>query len=282
MKQYYSQHLDSEATDGVFTDMLSDIVLYGEDITTRNSDTKRLTNLAAVFTYTPLVSIRRTAWHSAIAEFEWFLSGSPYVSDLPDKVKKWWLPWADKITSRIWGNYSEQFRAFYGREGKPVDQIAYLIKAISDHPYGRRSVITTWNTADMVSSQNPITNCHGTVIQAFVKTNNTLDLTMYQRSADMVLGVPHNWIQYWAFLLYLSKQADKEPGSLTWIGGDCHVYANHVDIAKQMIDRFNNVVISSAPQLVYVGQKGDEFKASDFVLVGEYDPIIKQSAPMTV
>jgi thymidylate synthase len=232
------------------------------------------------FTRTPLIAIRRTAWKSALREFEWFMSGSNNIKDLHPSVHKWWEPWAN-LEGNIVNNYSQQFKKFHGRLDSPIiDQVEYLKESIVEHPYSRRAVITTWNTADMVSLATPITNCHGTTIQAFVEPrDNTLHLTMYQRSSDMVLGLPHNLIQYWAFLQYLAHHGGRGVGSFTWIGGDCHIYDNHVDMAKRMISE--SIEPLEEIELVY-NPTSEEFLADDFTLSAKYDPIIKESLEMTV
>ena len=261
-----------------FQDLLSDILVCGSTVTTRNSETLRSRNLMTTFDKAPLISIRRTAWKSALREFEWFMSGSNNIDDLHPSVHKWWEPWANE-DGFIHNNYSEQFRNFIGIEGT-VDQIEYLKDAVKDHPYSRRAVITTWNTADMIHHSTPITNCHGTVIQAFVEPeDNSLHLTMYQRSSDMVLGLPHNFIQYWAFLQYLAHHGKREVGTFTWIGGDCHIYDNHIDMAKKIIaadaDSIDEIELIYKPT-------SEEFKADDFTLSAKYNPLIKESLEMTV
>src|SRR5690606_26897284 len=126
--------------------------------------------------------------------------GSEDIKDLHPSVRPWWEPWAN-IEGQVLFNYSDQFRAFAGTDGRVVDQIEYLIDGIKNHPYSRRNVITTWNAADMTNPACPITNCHSTVTQAFVNPDNSLHLVTYQRSVDVICGLPHNWIQYWSFLL---------------------------------------------------------------------------------
>lgn len=270
--------------------MLKNILTNGVEIETRNSKVKRLTNLVATFNTTPLISIRKTAWKSALLEMEWFLSGSSNINDLDPKVHSWWKPWTN-AEGEIPNSYSKQFRKYnhgyvcdFFHVNPGIDQIKILIDGLNKSPYSRRNVITTWQTEDMISPITSITNCHGTVIQAFVSPGDKLSLTMYQRSADMILGLPHNWIQYWAFLLYLAKQTDKVPESFTWIGGDCHIYENAFDVAKEMYTKLNTIISheDKAPELVYSGVKGDAFKASDFTLSSEYKPLILTSPTMVV
>lgn len=268
----------------VFVDFLERILGKGSEVQTRNSKTKRLMNLKATFTKAPLVSMRRTAWRNALREMEWFLSGSINIKDLHPKVHHWWEPWADEHGD-ILNNYGSQFRSFCGTLGH-TDQIKYVIDTLKSHPYSRRNVITTWHTNDMVNPDTPITNCHGTVIQTFVEPkDNSVHMTMYQRSCDMLLGVPHNWIQYWAFLQWVSHRCNRNVGSFTWIGGDCHLYEDHFELAKEMSKeydrRFADLHRLDVPNLIYT-PTSKEFKHEDFSLDGKYDPILKKSAKMVV
>lgn len=266
--------------DTLYAMHLESILLWGDVIDSRNAKTKRQTGISVFFAKTPLVTVRRTAWKNALREFEWFLSGSSDIAHLHEKVQHWWEPWANEL-GFIQNNYSKQLRKFAGSKNKKIDQVQYMIDTLKKDPNSRRNVITTWNTTDMISPDTPITNCHGTVIQAFV-TNGELELIMYQRSADMVLGVPHNWIQYWAFIHYLAHQASLKVGKLRWIGGDCHIYPDHAEAVKEIIKESSNSLEGfEVPNLVYT-PTSDEFKANDFSLDIEYEPIIKKSLKMTV
>jgi thymidylate synthase len=267
---------------------LIDEALKGAYIKTRNSNTFRVRNFQTTFETTPLICARRTAWKSALREMEWFLSGSNNINDLHPSVHKWWKPWANE-SGFIHNNYGKQLRSFDGAGFGPVkvhnsvDQIQYMIDTLKNNPHSRRNVITTWHTHDMVSPNTPITNCHGTVIQAFVE-NGELHITMYQRSADIVLGLPHNWIQYWAFMMWMSVRTGLCAGTLTWIGGDCHIYEDHSELAGHI----SNVVFDYpnygkiVPVDLYYIPTSKEFKADDFSLSGDYNPVIKKSPKMIV
>lgn len=270
----------SNPVDDLFTHSLMNILHNGAVVDTRNGKTIRLINLSFSFTATPLVTVRRTAWKNALREFEWFMSGSSNIKDLHEKVRHWWEPWADK-KGLIRNNYSKQFRRFKGDEGT-IDQVQYMINNLKKDPNSRRNAITTWNTADMASPNTPITNCHGSLIQAFVGADNQVDLAMHQRSADMALGVPHNFIQYWAFMIWLAHKSGRKPGSLFWFGGDCHIYNDHIDMVKKMRKQVEKKRYTyEIPNLVYT-PTSEEFKADDFTLDIRYKPIIKESLKMTV
>lgn len=260
-----------------YASVLRTILTFGKEIQSRNAKTIRDVGLRCKFSTSPLVSVRRTAWKSALREMEWFLSGSNNINDLHESVQKWWKPWADK-DGLIEHNYSKQFRQFHGQDGH-MDQIDFVIKTLKNKPFSRRNVITTWNSSDMISA--PITNCHGTVIQFFVDPDKSLHMLMYQRSCDMIVGVPHNWIQYWAFLQYLASVTDLHVGTFQWIGGDCHIYEEHVDLAREIVDKIFKGKDTYTPELVY-NSTGDEFKSTDFSLDGKYEPLIRKSARMVV
>lgn len=274
-----------------YIQMIGKILHAGVEVDTRNSITKRIPAMSAEFNRTPLITVRRTAWKNALREFEWFMSGSNDINQLHPKVHHWWAPWAND-EGFIKRNYGEQFRNFYGRpkshtEPRPpiIDQIEYLMEGIKNHPFSRRNVITTWNTRDMAYLDTPITNCHGTVIQAFVNPkNNELSISMYQRSSDMILGVPHNWIQYWAFLLYLAHHCNRKVGKLHWIGGDCHVYKDHYKVAEELRVTAKDVSLLNTgdlPELVY-NASGDDFKADDFEIINNQEPLVKTKVRMVV
>lgn len=233
-------------TDRKYADLIHDVFTFGERVPSRQGGTTVSANtLFMTFASTPLVMLRRTAWKNALREWEWFMQGTDRVDRLHDKVRHWWNPWGEKHGGRVKYNYGMQFRhahgwheaneAFEGRVAKGFDQIEALVTGIREHPYGRRHVLTTWNASDMASKECPITNCHGTVVQ-FFRSESRLDMTMYQRSCDMILGVPHNWVQYWAFLLWVCGRVDAQPGRFKWIGGDCHIYEEHVDVARRICD----------------------------------------------
>lgn len=255
---------------------------------TRNANRTRLFMSQHVFTSTPLVSLRKTAWKTALREMEWFLSGSTRLEDAHPSVRKWWEVYSSKYmdgNSYVVFNYGQQFRASEGIMESEFDQLKYLLDGIREHPFSTRNVITLWNTADMANPECPITNCHGTVIQAFVDDKMRLSLSMYQRSADLICGVPHNWIQYWAFLLYLAHHTGFAVGNLHWVGGDTHIYECHEEIAGRMA----NLPLDSikTPQMVYtpnpVEWKNGQvppFWADDFYLDGEYAPLLTDSVEM--
>lgn len=269
-------------TDQKFLDLVETVLIKGHYMDTRNARVVRSTNHMVTFDSTPLVGLRRTAWKNALREWEWFMSGSNTIDDLHPSVHPWWEEWASDYGA-IYGNYGRQLRLAEGLnewdEPDSIDQIQYLIDGIHSNPSSRRLVATTWHAYDMTRTYTPITNCHGTVIQFFVQPDNKLDMTMYQRSADLMLGVPHNWIQYWAFLQYMAHVTGKLVGSFTWIGGDVHVYNSHIEMAYKMLKYDQE--LPRVPQMEYYPTSAN-FQADDFVLDAEYEPVFKDRLKMEI
>lgn len=247
--------------------------LQGEKVLTRNSWSYRSLIERYEFTSTPLIGLRKTAWRNCLREWEWFMTGSNRIDKLHPSVQHWWKPWANKVGA-IPFNYSRQFRHWNGT----FDQLETLVYGLRNHPYSRRLVMTTWCSDEMVHPDCPITNCHGTIIQAFIEQGK-LSLYTYQRSADVIVGIPHNWFQYWSFLLWLCARTDRQPNRLVWEGGDCHVYESYKDLAKRIINSIEKV--KPTPQLVY-GSTNEKYLADDFRLDREYLPIINEKAEMIV
>lgn len=259
--------------DHIYTHLIREISTRGELIAGRNGTTKRLFDLPTVeFPHTPLITTRKTAWKKAIREMEWFLSGNPRC---PDELLDWWQ---EQLSSdgRYYGGYGDQLRNFYG-DDEFFDQISDLIDGIKSHPFSRRHVITTWNPVEMANitelNDNPKTptTCHTTIAQFFVSPPGLLSLRSYQRSADMLLGVPHNWIQSWALLLWVAEQTNTVPHKMLWTFGDAHIYQEPSHL--ETVDKILSINCDSKPcrpiRLCYTGKPDSEFKASDFEIVGE-------------
>jgi thymidylate synthase len=161
-----------------------------------------------------------------------------------------------------------------------IDQVDRCINLLKTDPYSRRNIMTTWVPQHVHAGLINPTNCHGSLIMANVSpSTNEIHLTMVQRSADMVLGVPHNFIQYWAFLQYLAYQSGRKVGSFSWFGNDCHIYKDHYDMVDKIVDQYPYV--KPTPNLIYK-PSSSEFKADDFSLDTNYEPLIKESLKMTV
>lgn len=268
-------------TDYIYQGLIQDILYRGEIITSRNGTVKRCFDLPTItFESTPLVTVRKTAWKKALREMEWFLSGN---NTCPDELLDWWDGQLNKHDRYI-GGYTDQLCSFVTEDGI-FDQISHLIHGIKHHPFSRRHVITTWNPADMhkitrlnLNDKTP-TTCHNTITQFFVSKDHLLSLKTYQRSADMLLGVPHNWIQTWALLLWIAEQTGTVPHKMLWTFGDAHIYQehSHLEVAERIADLDINPTDIS-PKLTLVGGENfisNRFVERDFVMVGNIpEPII--------
>lgn len=271
--------------------ILEKALVVGQKVPGRNGNTRRLICFMSHFRSTPLISVRKTAWKNALREWEWFMSGSNRIQDLHPSCHDWWKDWADKDPNieddkgEVRFNYSRQFRAARGHVGGigyEVDQIEYLINSLRTHPYSRRACATTWNPTDMTNRQCRITNCHGSWIQLFVDPeDDTLHLMTLQRSVDMVAGLPHNWIQYWAFMVWLAHRSGWGIGTVIWIGGDVHLYEEHEELARKMLNQLSKCSQIQTPNLVYNPTSSD-FKADDFSLDSPYLPIVTERAKLIV
>jgi len=260
-------------TDYLYQKLLQTVSDCGDLVETRNHLTKSCFDLDPLtFTKTPLVTLRKTAWKLALREMEWFMSGD---MKCPDELLPWWQ---DQLTNGMYrGGYSHQYRRS-GYTGT-FDQIQYLLKGLRNNPNSRRLVMTTWNPSDMAHitelNHNKATPacCHGSMIHLFVREGRVY-MTHYQRSADLLLGIIHNWCQYWALLMYFARHSELQVGSLRVLLGDAHIYQedSHIEAVKQLLRIPVQPEVDNSFNLLYnpvVQSTGvPEFKASDFVMEG--------------
>jgi thymidylate synthase len=265
--------------DNAYVGLLLEIWNDGDEVITRNSEAISHFNLPnVIFHKAPLVTLRKTAWKKALREMEWFLSGEPKC---PDELLDWWKGQLNERNCLIDG-YGMQFRSstFIGHEGVVgFDQVKFIQNALKNNPNSRRLVMTTWNAGEMANitkandNPNTPTCCHSIVVQFFVR-GGKLSMKTYQRSADMLLGVQHNWIQSWAMLMWFAHHAGLKVGSMTWMWGDAHIYQeiSHTTAAQDIIKNYKAVQCDF--DMVYT-PTSEDFKASDFTIVGDIpEPII--------
>ncbi|MBT0995766.1 thymidylate synthase [Cellulomonas sp. DKR-3] len=186
-------------------------------------------DLAAGF---PLVTTKRVHLRSVVYELLWFLRGDSNVRWLQEHGVKIWDDWADE-DGELGPVYGVQWRSWPTPDGGHVDQIARLVEGLRSNPDSRRHVVSAWNVADL--DDMALMPCHA-LFQLYV-ADGRLSCQLYQRSADLFLGVPFNIASYALLTHMLAQQAGLEVGDFVWTGGDCHVYDNHVDQVRVQLTR---------------------------------------------
>lgn len=226
----------------------------------------------------PLLTTKRV-WFKGIAhELLWFISGQCETTDyLTDNGVHIWDEWADE-QGRLGPVYGAQWRMW---EKAPfaeyVDQLGNVIEGIKTRPFSRRHVITSWNVSELENMALP--PCHGLVIQFFVSQDNRLSCQMYQRSADVFLGLPFNIASYALLTHMVAQVCGLKARELTLALGDVHLYTNHVEQAREQLSRptYPLSEIHLNPDIEDI----DEFTFEDIELVGyRHHPAIK--APVAV
>lgn len=201
----------------------------------------------------PLVTMKRTAWRAAFIEMLWMLRGESSIDWLERHRVKIWNEWADE-NGDLGPIYGHQWRAWGGAMEMDfatemdlgTDQLATLEQGLRDRPYSRRHILSAWNVDDLpdefLSPQENVANgkmalapCH-MVVQFHVSPSGRLSAQVYQRSADVFLGVPFNIAGYALLVHLLAHRLGYTPGELIWTGGDCHLYRNHLEQARAMLD----------------------------------------------
>jgi thymidylate synthase len=194
-------------------------------------------DLAAGF---PLMTTKRMPFRQVVVELLWFLSGSTNNNDLLRQNVKIWDAWADPATGELGPVYGKQWRRWEGPNGVVVDQVANLvrdIRAVKDDPWhhaARRLLLTAWNPADMPPPRVP-TGCH--TFAQFNVTDGRLSCHLYQRSADMLLGVPFNIASYALLTHLLAKVTGLGAGQYVHSFGDAHIYENHFAQVDEQLRR---------------------------------------------
>ena len=180
----------------------------------------------------PVLTTKKLHLRSIIVELLWFLNGDTNVRWLQDRKVSIWNEWADEA-GELGPVYGKQWRDWETADGRHVDQIAELIAQIRTSPASRRQIVTAWNPGELHAMA--LAPCH-CLFQTHV-ANGRLSLQLYQRSADIFLGVPFNIASYALLTHMLAQQCGLQPGEFIWTGGDCHLYVNHVDQAREQLSR---------------------------------------------
>lgn len=180
----------------------------------------------------PLVTTKKLHTRSIIHELLWFLQGDTNVAYLNENGVRIWDEWADK-NGNLGPVYGKQWRNWPTADGRIVDQISELVYQIKTNPDSRRLIVSAWNVGEL--DQMALMPCHA-LFQMYV-ANNKLSCQLYQRSADVFLGVPFNIASYSLLTHMIAQQCNLEVGDFIWTGGDCHLYLNHLEQAKTQLER---------------------------------------------
>jgi thymidylate synthase len=222
----------------------------------------------------PLLTTKKLHLKSIVYELLWFLKGDTNVQYLKEHGVSIWDEWADE-RGELGPIYGKQWRAWPGPDGRPIDQISRTIDLIRRNPDSRRIVVNAWNVGEL--EQMSLTPCHA--LFQFWVGDGKLSCQLYQRSADVFLGVPFNIASYALLTHMFAQQCDLAAGDFVWTGGDCHLYLNHLEQADEQLQRaplpLPRLAIKRKPPSIF------EYEFEDFQLLNyQAHPSIK--APIAV
>ena len=180
----------------------------------------------------PMVTTKKLHLRSIIHELIWFLKGDSNISYLKENGVSIWDEWADE-KGNLGPVYGYQWRSWPTADGKHIDQITQVIKQIKTNPNSRRHIVSAWNVGDIENMALP--PCH--LLFQFYVADGKLSCQLYQRSCDFFLGVPFNIASYALLTHMVAEQCNLEVGEFVWVGGDVHLYMNHLEQAKEQLSR---------------------------------------------
>ncbi len=222
----------------------------------------------------PLVTTKRVHLKSVIVELLWFLRGETNVQWLREQGVTIWDEWAD-ADGELGPVYGRQWRAWQAADGRRIDQVARVLEQLRNEPDSRRIIVSAWNVGEL--EKMALAPCHA--LFQFHVADGRLSCQVYQRSADIFLGVPFNIASYALLTHILAQQADLAVGDLVWTGGDCHLYLNHLEQADQQLARqplpLPKLALRRRPADV-AGYEYDDFQVLNY----EHHPAIR--APVAV
>ena len=222
----------------------------------------------------PLVTTKKLHLKSIIHELIWFLNGSTNIAYLKENGVSIWDDWAD-AEGNLGPIYGYQWRSWPTPDGGHVDQIAQVMDQIRNNPDSRRMIVSAWNVADVPKMKLP--PCHA--LFQFYVADGKLSCQLYQRSADIFLGVPFNIASYALLTHMMAQQAGLDVGDFVWTGGDCHLYTNHLEQVDLQLSRqtmpLPKLVIKRKPDSLF------DYRYDDFEFEG-YQPHGPIKAPVAV
>ncbi len=228
-------------------------------------------NLADGF---PLVTTKKTHLKSIIHELLWFLKGETNIQYLTENNVSIWNEWADE-NGDLGPVYGKQWRSWEGANGQVIDQIKEAVHTLKTNPDSRRIIVSAWNVAEL--PQMALMPCHA--FFQFYVADGKLSCQLYQRSADVFLGVPFNIASYALLTMMMAQVCDLGVGDFIWTGGDTHLYSNHMEQVDLQLSRSPRAL----PTMKINPNVKDilDFKFEDFTLEG-YDPYPGIKAPVAV
>lgn len=222
----------------------------------------------------PRITTKFVAMKAVKGELLWFLRGDTNVRWLQEHGISIWDEWADE-DGDLGPVYGYQWRSWPTPDGRHIDQIAQVIETLRTNPDSRRMIVSAWNVSDL--NKMALMPCHA--FFQFYVADGKLSCQLYQRSADLFLGVPFNIASYSLLTHMVAQQTDLEAGEFVWTGGDCHIYTNHVEQVKEQLSRepypFPELELHKAPSIF-------EYEMDDILASKNYQhhPAIK--APVAV
>ncbi|MCP5264963.1 MAG: thymidylate synthase [Burkholderiaceae bacterium] len=210
----------------------------------------------------PLVTTKKLHLRSIVHELLWFLQGSTNVAYLREHGVSIWDEWADE-NGELGPVYGYQWRSWPSPDGSHLDQISDVMSRLKSDPDSRRLIVSAWNVADL--SKMALAPCHA--FFQFYVADGRLSCQLYQRSADIFLGVPFNIASYALLTHMVAQQCDLAAGDFIWTGGDCHLYSNHLEQAALQLDRaphpLPRLVINRRPASIF-DYRFEDFEILDY------------------
>lgn len=222
----------------------------------------------------PLVTTKKVHTKSIIHELLWFIKGETNTAYLKENGVSIWDEWAD-ADGNLGPVYGKQWRSWETTDGRSIDQLKEVLKQLKNSPDSRRIIVSAWNVGEL--SQMALMPCHA--LFQFYVADNKLSCQLYQRSADVFLGVPFNIASYALFTMMIAQECGLEAYEFIWTGGDTHIYSNHLEQVELQLSREPRKLpkMWMNPEVKSIF----DFKFEDFKLE-EYDPYPAIKAPVAV